>query len=179
MKVLLLHDAADTATAAAIDDAGHTLVHCSDDRQRPLPCLGMAGACPLDGTVDVAVVVHERATADVAAGEVGAVCARRDGVPLVLVGTGAPTPLGHLAAVTAAGPREVVAACERAVAEREARLGRMVGGAVTIREGKVLVRLPPWRSTADVVRAHQDLSTAVPGARSIDIGTGPEPMMGP
>lgn len=173
MKALLLHDIVpDGAAAAALGSAGHEVVRCSPSGTRSFPCRGITDRCPLDGTVDVAVVVHGKPTTDVAPGEVGAICARRDGIPLVVVGTGARTPLYELAAATAASLGDLPDACERVLAGKEARLGRAVGGTVRLAGGRVKVALPAWATTADVVRAHQYLTEAVPAARSIDVAIG-------
>lgn len=174
MKALLLHDIVpDAAVANELAEAGYEVVRCAPASGRAFPCVGMTGTCPLDGTVDVAVVVHDRPTTDVAPGELGAICARRDDLPIVLAGNGTHSPLREIATAVAPSVRDVVSACERAVAAREARLGRMVGGHVRVDGGRVRATLPAWASAADVVRAHQQLTAAVPGASSIDIAVTP------
>jgi hypothetical protein len=177
MRTLLLHDILpDGPVAEALAAAGHDIVRCDPTGSRPFPCVGLSGRCPLDGTVDVAVVIHDHPNTEIAPGEVGAICALRDGVPLVIAGNGAHSPLREVATTIAAGVEDVVGACERAVEARQQKLGRMVGGRVTVDRGKVQVDLPAWSSTADVVRAHQVLTGVLPGAVSIDVGTGSPPM---
>lgn len=174
MKALLLHDIVpDDAAAEALLAAGHQVVRCSPVGAATFPCVGEHGDCPLDGTVDVAVVVHDRPTNDFAAAEVGAICARRDDVPIVLAGNGTHSPIQAIATAVAPSIRDVVPACERAIATREARLGRIVGGHVRLSGGRVHATLPAWATAADVVRAHQQLTTEVPNAASIDIAVTP------
>ena len=175
MKALLLHDIVpDGAVAHELREAGYEILRCSPVGSRPFPCVGVSGRCPLDGTVDVAVVVHDRPTTDLAPAEVGAICAQRDGIPIVMAGSGAHSPLQEVATSVATSVHDVVAACERAVGAREARLGRTVGGHVRIRGGDVRATLPAWATTADVVRAHQQLSEELPNARTIDIAVTPD-----
>lgn len=174
MKALLLHDLVpDGAAADVLQAAGHDVVRCSPTTGRPFPCVGTSGRCPLDGTVAVAVVVHDRPSTDIDPGEIGAVCALRDDIPIVVAGNGAHSPLREVASAVAASVTDLAAACERAVEAREQRLGRMAGGPVRVRDGKVRATLPPWASSADVVRAHQILTEAVPRAASIDIAVAP------
>lgn len=174
MKALLLHDLVpDGAVADALAAAGHDVVRCSPSGARQFPCVGLTGRCPLDGSVDVAVVVHDRPSTEVDAGEVGAICALRDGIPVVVAGNGAHSPLREVASAVATSIDDVVPACERAIEARERRLGRMAGGQVRVDGGKVKATLPAWATTADVVRAHQVLTEAVPDAASVDIAVVP------
>jgi hypothetical protein len=174
MKALLLHDIVpDAAVARQLAEAGYEVVRCAPTGTKAFPCVGMSGTCPLDGSVDVAVVVHDRPTTEVATGEVGTICARRDDIPIVIAGNGTHSPLQEVATAVAPSVDDVVGACERAVAAREARLGRIAGGIVRVAGGQVRATLPSWASTADVVRAHQQLTEAVPTARSIDIAVSP------
>src|SRR5689334_1884487 len=93
MRALLMHDITpDSTVADALRRGGYDVVRCSEDGATPFPCSGAGGSCPLDGSVDVAVVVHDRPTTDLAVGEVGVVCAFRDGVPVVLAGNHTQSP---------------------------------------------------------------------------------------
>lgn len=171
MKALLLHDLVPDGLAhAVLSDAGYDVVRCSGSHLRPFPCVGMDGNCPLDGSVDVAVVVHDRPTADFHPGEVGVVCALRDGIPVVTAGNGAFAPFRNEATVVAAGVSDLPAACERAIAARAARLGRAVGATVEVRGDQVRATLPTDATPQDAIAVHQALVTAVPGARTIDVG---------
>lgn len=170
MKTLLLHDTADGgSTALALEAAGHTVVRCHPTGDRTLRCAGLQGHCPMDGTVDVAVVVHEAPGTTIDPGEAGGICALRDGVPLVVAGNGAPSPFRHLATAIAAGPTDVAGACERAVAVRERHLGQLVDGEVTVNGGRVRAVLRAGASPADAVRAHRLLVDAVPSASVVDV----------
>jgi hypothetical protein len=69
--------------------ANCAIVRCTEPGRPPFPCAGLRrGACPLDvgGKVDVAVAVRTRAHPRPRLGELGAVCAVRDGIPLVIAG---------------------------------------------------------------------------------------------
>lgn len=170
MKALLLHDiGSDDPFAAALRSAGHEVIRCAPPGRPGFPCDGSKGACPLDATVDVAVVVHDRPSTDISPGEAGAVCALRDGVPLVLAGHARQHPFGDRIGAVAASPDDVVSACERAVAGRLAALGRRVGGTV-VRDGDAIrVTLPPGASSAQAVLAHQALKAAARAARIVDV----------
>ena len=170
MRTLLLHDSAyDGDVAATLEAAGHEVVRCSPSPTHRFPCVGIDGPCPLDGTVDVAVVVHGGPAQAFDPGEAGVVCALRDGVPLVVVGSAARSPFGLLASAVGVGPADVDAACHRAVAARDHRLGRLVGGHVQIEGRCVRATLPVGATPADTVRAHRALGDAVPGAQVIDV----------
>jgi hypothetical protein len=174
MKALLLHDTTpDDVVADTLTGAGHEVVRCNPTGNQAFPCVGVTGRCPLDGTVDVAVVVHDHPTTGFDAGEIGAICAVRDGIPLVLAGTGAASPLQEVATAVATCVQDLESACQRAMHARDARLGRMVRGHVKVERGHVEATLPAWSTTADVVRAHRMLGDAVPAAQSIDVGVTP------
>ncbi|HET7719874.1 MAG TPA: hypothetical protein VFK43_07910, partial [Acidimicrobiales bacterium] len=124
MRILLLHDdhADERPVARALEDAGHEIRRCAPPGKPAFPCMGATASsgapshqCPLDGTVDVAVVVHDRPSTTLAAGEAGVVCALRDGLPLVVAGSAAPSPYTARADAIAGGLGDVAAACDRAV----------------------------------------------------------------
>src|SRR5688500_8693754 len=111
MKALLLHDIVnDAAIAHELAQAAYEVLRCAPSSARPFPCVVMSGPCPLDGTVDAAVVVHDRPTTEVATGEIGSICARRDGVPIVLAGNGTHSPLQEIASAVAPSAHDVVGA---------------------------------------------------------------------
>jgi hypothetical protein len=177
VKALLLNDAPgnDKLYDAELRAAGFDVVRCSPPGTASFPCVGMHGDCPLDASVDVAVVVHERPTPSFSAGEVGVVCALRDGVPLVVAGNGATTPFREEADAVAADALDVADACHRAVSSQLARTGRKVGGEVDRQGDVVRLELGPEATEADAVRAHRALRSAFPAARVIDVGTGGPP----
>jgi hypothetical protein len=185
MRVLLLHDSTpDTGVADALLTSGHGVVRCSEPGRPAFPCAGLEGSCPLDGTVDVTVVVHDRPTTEIARGEAGVVCSFRDAVPVVLAGNGSFSPfLGRCDAV-AASVDDVPAACERAVAAAEARASddvtAFVGAPaiVTRRGDAVKVVLAADATSRHTVRAHQAAARLFPSARTIDVSAGVEPPKG-
>jgi len=181
MRTLLMHDLADdTPYANALATAGHQVVRCSPNGRPQFPCAGARGDCPLDATVDVAVVVHDRSTDDIAPGEAGVVCALRDRIPLVVAGANAHSPFGERVDAVAASVDDVPAACERAVAARLARAGRSVTDAtgtpasIARRGDELRVTLPPGTTERQAVLVHQAVRREFPTARSIFIGTTPE-----
>ncbi|MGK2950719.1 MAG: hypothetical protein ACSLFP_19265 [Acidimicrobiales bacterium] len=76
--------AADLATADLVA-AGHRVHRCHDHESRGFPCVGVAepGSCPLDQSVDVALIVRPRVSPRPTQLEGGVSCALRVGVPIV------------------------------------------------------------------------------------------------
>jgi hypothetical protein len=187
MRVLLLHDGTpDTGVADALRASGHRLVRCSEPGRPAFPCAGLEGACPLDGTVDVTVVVHDRPTSEIVTSAVGAVCSLRDAVPLVLAGNGYSSPFLCRCDAVAVSVDDVPAACERAVAAAERRASHDVTAAagrpaaVTRRGDAVKVVLAPGATSRHTVLAHQAAARLFPSARTIDVSAGVEsPKGGP
>lgn len=178
MRTLLVSDISDdTPVALALTAAGHEVLRCGPAGRHRFPCRAAEGDCPLDATVDVAVVLHDRPSADIGAGEAGVVCAIRDGLPLVVAGNGAHSPFRVRADSVAASVGDVVDACHRAVSARDRRLARTVTAAVgveatvTVRGDVVDVRLPEGTPEHVAVLAHQALRRAHPRARAVVVGT--------
>jgi hypothetical protein len=116
--------------------AGHQLVRCVEPGQTPFPCVGLrSGTCPLDRDgpgIDVAVVVRVRPHPRPQLTDIGAICALRDGVPLVVTGNHVLSAFDRWAAERV-DLDDVVAAVERLVdAPKPARPGPMalVGAAI-------------------------------------------------
>ena len=170
MRTLLLHDLAlDGDVAEALERAGHTITRCGTSPSRPFPCQGLEGRCPLDGSVDVAVVVHSGPPGMFHVGEAGVVCALRDGVPLVVAGDAGDCAYREQVSAVAASADDVDDACRRAVDARARRLGRLIGGRVEVQGREVHAVLPAGAESADTVRAHRVLADALPSARTIDV----------
>jgi hypothetical protein len=176
MRALLMHDELpDDAVAGALTAAGFDLVRCYDPGRATFPCRGAKGSCPLDGRVDVAVVVHHRDSDDLAPSELGAVCALRDAIPLVVAGNHTQSAYGSSCDAVADDVDSVVAACWRAIAAADHRASDYVGtfaGAraeVTRRGHTVTVRLPADATEGQSVLAHQAASRLYPSARIISV----------
>jgi hypothetical protein len=95
--------------------AGHELRRCVEPGQSPFPCAGLrCGACPVtsDGGVDVAVVIRIRPHPRPQLTDLGAICALRDGVPLVVSGNHVLSPFDRWASARV-DLDDVVAAVER------------------------------------------------------------------
>jgi hypothetical protein len=173
MKALLLGPTTDVTTIGAdLAAAGYDVVRCSPATGPSFPCVGVRGTCPLDATIDVAVVVHDDPTRDLGPAEVGVVCALRDGVPLVLTGSGAPISFTGLVDAVAVGRADVVAACERAVAASLRRHAREIAATLDRAGDAVHATLDPDATDADAVRAHGHLRRTFPAARTIDVSRG-------
>ena len=87
MRILVVEDEIGSSVDAILDlvDAGHRVVRCQPVGGEVEPCAGMTGGeCPLTERVDVVVQIHggDRMTLR----ELGALCAARDGAPVVSVG---------------------------------------------------------------------------------------------
>jgi hypothetical protein len=87
LSVLVLESNRHGAAPAveALEAAGHTVHRCHDEDDRGFPCRGItqADGCPLDGTIDAALVVRPRITPRPTSLEDGLTCAIRAGVPIV------------------------------------------------------------------------------------------------
>lgn len=177
MRALLVHDTASGAdVAVALDAAGYDVVRCTEPGRPGFPCLALDGECPLDATVDVAVAVHDRPTADLAGGELGVVCALRDGLPLVAMGQHPQLAVGGRADAVATGADDVADACERARRASAARaatlVARIAGTDVTVeRRGDVVevTVVGPGATARHAVRAHQAARALYPTARTITV----------
>ena len=176
MRALLMHDVTSDATVAdALSTAGYDIVRCSEVGSPAFPCSGAGGSCPLDGSIDVAVVVHDRTAADLAVGEVGVVCAFRDGIPVVLAGNNTQTPFGGRCDAVAADVADIADACRRAVTSAMDRASEFVSrysgtDARVARHGhRVQVELCRDGTAAQAVLAHQAAARLFPSARTIDV----------
>ncbi len=106
LGVLLIesHPGVGADSASTLQAAGHRVSRCVDpEAADSFPCRGVVdpSGCPVEGHVDVALVVRHTVDAPTAVGH-GLGCATRAGIPVVAAG-----PVGT----------DVLAACERAAAE--------------------------------------------------------------
>ncbi|MEO7427857.1 MAG: hypothetical protein ABIY48_00595 [Acidimicrobiales bacterium] len=87
IDVLILESRSGGAQAAAaeLEAAGHTVHRCHDPGEPAFPCRGVVdpAGCPLEGPIDVALVVRDHIDRDPTALESGVACALRAGVPVV------------------------------------------------------------------------------------------------
>jgi hypothetical protein len=116
LDVLIIesHRGAAADAARAVEAAGHTTSRCHDDDSHGFPCRGVLdpAACPLDGHLDVALVVRRRIAPRPTPLEHGVSCAIRAGVPLVEVGPDVFDPYEPWLGARADGGADVVATCE-------------------------------------------------------------------
>jgi hypothetical protein len=182
MRILLMHDITpEQPVVEILRAAGHEIVRCSDPGHPGFPCVALDGTCPLDAGVDVAVIVHDRPSTDIAMGEVGAICATRDRIPVVLAGNHVYSPLRDRCDAVADTIDEIPAACERAAAaaaDRAAEYVSFLAGAeatVTRVGHDVKVLLAAEATDGQAVLAHQAASRLFRSSRSIDVGRRPQP----
>ena len=152
----------------ALEAAGHRVHRCYDDADGHSPCRGLASPpdCPVDGPVDVALVVRPGYSQASGHFEEGVSCAVRAFVPVVELGVEETAPF--LPWVTKRIPQDgdVAEACAEAIAESfapvraevQTRIARLLA-TYAIEPGAVTVRFEPARGGIDV---HLDLPVAVP-----------------
>jgi hypothetical protein len=171
-----MHDITpDDAVADVLTAAGFDIVRCAEPGTVGFPCRGAEGSCPLDGSIDVAVVVHDRPSLDLTPGEVGVVCALRDGVPVVVAGNHTHSAYRGQCDAEAADVDDIVAACRRAMAAAQHRASDFVSNfagvpAEVTRQGHAIaVQLPVDATERHAVLAHQATTRMFPSARTIDV----------
>lgn len=119
LDVLVLENGPGGAHAAIdeLEAAGHRVHRCHELGEPSFPCRGVVetSACPLEGAIDVALVVRHHVHPEPSPLEDGVSCALRAGVPVVEEGPGIHDPYGPF--ITARATQGTVAeACEEAVA---------------------------------------------------------------
>lgn len=173
MRVLLLEGGPGTSegsTATRLEAAGHEVSRCHDPGAAPFPCNGMGdhGGCPLEHeTVDVALVVRDRAAAEPLVAEDGARCALRRSIPLVVAGEVQHTPYADWAAVVQPGTDAVVDAVNRAAVaplERHNAAARRSLRAVLEHHG-----IDGGGADAEVVRQGGDLRVTLRPETELDV----------
>lgn len=97
----------------SLEAAGHTVHRCHDADDRGFPCRGVLDpdGCPIDGHVDVAVLVRRSVTPRPTPLEDGVSCAVRAGVPIVEEGPEALDPFEPWIATRVRPDGDLVVAC--------------------------------------------------------------------
>ena len=153
---------------------GHEVVHCSDDRGGPCRGAEHHADCPLEQSVDLAILTREPEAPQTLA-EMGSICASRHRVPLVVVD---PTQLrDELPNVTvaAANARRAVDSAYAAAVRRElSHLSTVVEARRTADKVQVHVQLPasqhsPAARSAVADRARFAVRTHDPFVKQIDV----------
>lgn len=117
LDVLIMETTRGGARSAVVEleAAGHRTHRCRDDGAPAFPCRGVVdpSTCPLEGPVDVTLVVRNTVHPSTSTLEDGVSCSLRAGVPVVEDGTSILDPFeGWL--TTRVGDRSVASACEEA-----------------------------------------------------------------
>lgn len=115
-------------TAEMLEAAGHRVLRCHEPGEPSFPCKALIDptTCPLEGHVDVALLVRPRIAPRPTAVEDGVSCAIRAGVPVVEQGTDVLDPFAPWIAKRVHSDDDVVDACEHAVELADAPLRREV-----------------------------------------------------
>jgi hypothetical protein len=118
-------------SASALEEAGFGVLRCHEPGEPDFPCNALIAGrtCPLDVGFDMVATVRARPLDTMAPGELGVVCALRQGIPLVAAGVAPDRPFGPWASVTVEQGGELVNACEKVAGEA---IGEFVG-APTVR----------------------------------------------
>src|SRR3546814_20188340 len=118
MDVLLIQSRPGAARAAAesLEAAGHRVHLCHEPGEPAFPCKGLVdpSSCPLEGHIDVALLVRPRIAPRPTAVEDGVTCALRAGVPLVEPGSELLDPSGPWVTLRTHTDDAVVASCAEA-----------------------------------------------------------------
>lgn len=129
--VIESHPGAADRAIGELTDAGHAVHRCHESA-RAFPCAGVEGEhrCPVDGHVDVALLVRRGVVPSPTPFEDGVPCALRAGIPVVEHGTDLHDPyVEHLSARVRAD-ESVPEACGRAVDEAMRPLAARVEAAL-------------------------------------------------
>src|SRR5688572_4567734 len=104
-------------TARDLAAAGHRVHRCHEQGMPAFPCTALTqpGSCPLDGHVDVALLVRSRVQPRPTQAEDGVSCAIRAGIPLVEQGTSTLDPFDPWVTRRISSANEVEAALDEAV----------------------------------------------------------------
>jgi hypothetical protein len=152
----------------ALEAAGHRVHRCYDDPDAAGPCRGLASPpdCPVDGSVDVALVVRPGHSEAPAHFEEGVSCAVRAHVPVVELGADEAEPFRPWITTRVPEGGDVAEACADAIAESFTPVRAEVQGRIarllrtySIEMTDVAIRFEPRRGGLDV---HLDLPVAVP-----------------
>ena len=115
LDVLVVENRNGAADAAVrtLEAAGHRVHRCHSPGDRGFPCRGVADpeGCPIDGHIDVAVLVRRKVTPRPTPLEDGVSCALRAGVPIVEDGPAALDPFEPWIADRVRPDGDVVVAC--------------------------------------------------------------------
>jgi len=170
LDVLLIENRAGIGidAARALEADGHRVHRCYDDPHDGFPCRGLAApsACPVDGPIDVALVVRSGYAPAPSHLEQGVSCAVRANVPIVEQGPAEPDPFRPWVAARVPTDGDVAGACAKAAAgafdavriEVQGRIARLLG-THGIESAQVPIRFEPDRGGLDV---HLDLPVPVP-----------------
>lgn len=174
LDVLMLesHPHASAEATASLEAHGHRVQHCHDDPEQPFPCRALTDpdGCPLDGHIDVAVLVQRGRDTVPTELEGGVRCAIRAHVPVIETRAGAFDPFGPWMAARLPIGGDVAAACADVAEHRfddladliRARVARLLTSAA-VDPSEISCSFEETAMSLDV---HLELPTAV--ARGVE-----------
>lgn len=114
--VIESHPRAATLAVAELEAAGHRIHRCYAEGQHGFPCRAVSrpGSCPIDGNIDVALVVRPRVAPRPTGLEAGVGCVIRAGIPIVEDGPDILDPFEPWIDRRINGPSDAVRACREA-----------------------------------------------------------------
>ncbi len=132
LLIMESHVGAADLAAEQLQAEGHTVHRCHDGDGTAFPCIGVAepDGCPIDQSVDVALLVRRGVGPTPTPLEDGVPCALRAGIPVVEDGTDLLDPYAEFITTRVGTGESIVDACERAVTEAMAPLESEVAAAL-------------------------------------------------
>ncbi|MCE9623152.1 MAG: hypothetical protein K8R99_12480 [Actinomycetia bacterium] len=158
MKVLLIESKPSQASELnkQLAAEGHEVVHCSDDHGGPCRGVDHHAACPLEQSVDLAILTREPESPHTLA-EMGSICASRHRVPLVVVDpTQIDDELPNATVAAAIANRSVESAYAAAVRRELSHLPTVVEVQRLADSVRVHLQLPASENTAAARSAAAD-----------------------
>jgi hypothetical protein len=164
LDVLVIGDHASEDAATTLQARGHRVHRCHDPGDPAFPCAGLAdpGACPLDGAIDVALLVRRGVQPRPLAEEDGVRCAMRAGIPVVEDGTDVLDPYADWITERVSSHRDLVAGCQAAAGRRFDPLRSLVRDRIARLVGTVDVDPPDVVCRIDAVGPDLEIDLTVP-----------------
>lgn len=117
--------------SSVLEAAGHRSARCHESGEPTFPCNAFlpGRTCPLRLRLDAVLSVRSRPVPSPAPGEMGVVCALRDGEPLVVAGMSDHNPFATCTTTAVDRHGDIPSACERAVSAARSACAPQTEGA--------------------------------------------------